>query len=66
MNLAESLRVGMAKRQLTNVALAKKLDCHVNYVSTLKRDPKVMGKNRMVEICKILDCKVSEFVSWGE
>lgn len=66
MNIAESIRVGLAKRHKTQRWLAIKMQTSPAYVSALCKGDKQLGMNKLAFVASIFEVKVSEFISWGE
>lgn len=65
MDLGKSLKMALAKREMTQKTLAENLDVHPQQVSDWATSGKIT-RIRLELICMQLDMNVSEFVALGE
>lgn len=61
-----SVRVGLARKKLSKVWLADKLNCSYSYIYQICSGQKDLGINSIIKIAGFLDVPVSEFIKWGE
>lgn len=66
MDIAMSIRVGLARQKKTQVQLAKQLEVNIPYVNKLCRGVVGVSTARVEELANIFGVSVSEFISWGE
>lgn len=65
MNVGKSLKVGLAKRGISQTALAEKMGVHLQWVNKLANSESA-AQATVVSLASALDYKVSEFVALGE
>jgi DNA-binding Xre family transcriptional regulator len=65
MNLGKSLKMALAYRVMRNKELAAKMNTSTQQVSNWLSSGNIKQSN-LVEICRVLDMKVSEFIALGE
>lgn len=65
MNLGKSLKVALAGSELLNKDLAEKLSTSPQQVSKWIKSGAIK-QSSIVEICKVLNMNVSEFIALGE
>ncbi len=65
MNVGRSLKVALAKRDMSQTQLAKKMNVHVQWVSKLANS-ETASQATVTGLAEALDMKVSEFVALGE
>lgn len=65
MNLSKSIKVSLAKNGKTQAWLAREVYVSDNAISKMCTTNKI-NSERLQEICKVLDLKVSEFIALGE
>lgn len=66
MDLAESTRVGLAKKQKSQRWLAGELGVSVQFVSFICTGRKTPSISMLSVIAEVFDVSVSEFIKWGE
>tara|TARA_Y100000310_G_C20639472_1_gene793066 strand:+ start:1078 stop:1281 length:204 start_codon:yes stop_codon:yes gene_type:complete len=66
MNLARSLKVALAKRDIKNKDFAVMMDVTPQQISNWVSGQYQMNSSNMVRACDALNMKVSEFVALGE
>ena len=66
MDVAKSIRVGMAHLNKNKVWLAKELGVSKQYVSAICSGVDVPSTDRIEELAKLFNASVSEFIKWGE
>lgn len=65
MNVGRSLKVALAKRDMSQTELAKKMKVHVQWVNKLA-NTQAASQATVVGLAEALDMKVSEFIALGE
>lgn len=65
MNAGKSIKMALAKKGVTQVWLAEKLDIHKNRVGRICASPRV-NTGTLDKIAKVLDMRVSEILALGE
>lgn len=65
MNVGRSLKIALLKRDLSQTALAEKMNVHVQWVNKLANSESA-SQATVVGLAEALDMKVSEFVALGE
>lgn len=66
MNIAESIRVGLAKQQKRQKWLAEKMQVSQAYVSSICKGDKQLSLSKVAMVASIFNVPVSEFIKWGE
>ena len=66
MDIAKSIRVGMAHLNKNKVWLTKELGVSKQYVSAICSGVNVPSTDRIEELAKLFNVEVSAFISWGE
>ena len=66
MDIAKSIRVGLAYENRNKVWLSKQLKVSKQYVSAICSGDDVPSTDRIAELAKIFDVEVSIFILWGE
>jgi len=66
MNIAQSVRVGLAINNKSKSWLAAQLRISKNFISQVCKENRTLTQERIKEVSEIFGVKVSVFVSWGE
>ena len=65
-DIAQAIRVGLARANETNQWLASEIGCSPQFVSYMRNGQRVPSMERIEDIALTFDVPVSEFMFWGE
>lgn len=66
MNIAKSIKVGMAKKDVTQWELRAELSVSEVTVSRWANGKSIPSTDKLEKLASVFNVKVSEFISWGE
>lgn len=66
MNIAQSVRVGLAINSKNKSWLADQLQVSKNFISQVCKNNRNLNQERIEEVSEIFGVKDSVFISWGE